>query len=72
MTLIQALARNVGTYAVMLRELPKWKTHKGVSTNAWHRGGLIRSSDEVDESLWSKGIKLSVLLVSQPETGGAN
>ncbi len=72
MNLIQAFAWNVGIYAMMLREPPKWKNHKGVSTNAWYRGGLIRISEEVDESLWSEGIKLSVLLVSQPVTGGVN
>ena len=31
----------------MLREKPKWKTHKGESTKAGHRGGATRSSDEV-------------------------
>lgn len=72
MNLIQAFAWNVGTYAMMLREPPKWKTHKGLSTNAWHRVGLIRISEEIGESLWSEGIKLSVLFVSQPNAGGAN
>ena len=30
----------------MLREPSKWKTHKDLSTDARHRGGLVRSSDE--------------------------
>jgi hypothetical protein len=33
--------------ASMLREKPKWKPHEGLSTDAGHRGGLARSSDEV-------------------------
>ncbi len=33
--------------AAMLREKLKWKTHKGESTDARHRGGLTRSSDEI-------------------------
>lgn len=57
---------------MMLRESSKWKNHKAASTNAWHRGGLIRSSEEVDESLWSEGIELSVSFVSQPIVGGTD
>jgi hypothetical protein len=30
----------------MQREPSKWKTHKDLSTDARHRGGLARSSDE--------------------------
>lgn len=30
----------------MLRERSKWQTHKDLSTNAEHRGGAMRSSDE--------------------------
>lgn len=30
----------------MLREKSKWQTHKDLSTDAEHRGGAIRSSDE--------------------------
>jgi hypothetical protein len=33
--------------ASMLREEPKWKPHEGQSTDAGHRGGWARSSDEV-------------------------
>jgi len=31
----------------MLREKLKWKPHKSESTDAEHRGGIIRSSVEV-------------------------
>ena len=33
--------------ASMPREKPKWKPHEGQSTDAGHRGGWARSSDEV-------------------------
>ena len=33
--------------AAMSREKLKWKTHESESTDARHRGGLTRSSDEV-------------------------
>jgi hypothetical protein len=33
--------------ASMPREEPKWKPHEGQSTDAGHRGGWARSSDEV-------------------------
>jgi len=32
--------------AQMQREPSKWKTHEGQSTDAGHRGGMARSSDE--------------------------
>jgi hypothetical protein len=31
----------------MAREKPKWRTHKGESTEVGHRGGMARSSEEV-------------------------
>ena len=31
----------------MLREKLKWRSHESESTDARHRGGLTRSSDEV-------------------------
>jgi RNA-directed DNA polymerase len=31
----------------MLREKLKWRSHKSESTDAGHRGGATRSSDEV-------------------------
>ncbi|UYM15570.1 hypothetical protein [Endozoicomonas euniceicola] len=30
----------------MLRETPRWRTHKGLSTDAAHWGGAVRSSVE--------------------------
>ena len=45
--MLQAFVRNVGTCVSMLREKSKWRTHKGESTDARHRGGVTRSSDEV-------------------------
>ncbi len=45
--MLQAFVRNVGTCVSMLREKSKWKSHKGESTDARHRGGVTRSSDEV-------------------------
>ena len=40
------------------RETPKWKTHEGQRTEAVHRGGTTRSSDEVPETGWSQGVVL--------------
>ena len=50
----------------MKRERSKWKTHKDLSTKARPSDGLTCSSDEINESRWSKGVGLSVLLFSQP------
>ena len=44
--LVQALVWNVGTCVAILRKQLKWKPHKSLSTEAWHRGGVARSSDE--------------------------
>jgi len=33
----------------MRTEKPKWKPHEGESTEAVHRGGTTRSSDEVPD-----------------------
>ena len=32
--------------ALMIRESSKWKPHEDQSTDAGHRGGALRSSDE--------------------------
>src|SRR5665647_1211374 len=40
----------------MLREKPKWRTHKGESTEAGHSGGTTRSSEEVPYWGWSEGV----------------
>jgi hypothetical protein len=48
MTLIQAPVWNVGTYCMMRRENPiSGGPTKGESIDAYSRGGLSRSSDEV-------------------------
>jgi hypothetical protein len=72
MNLIQALVWNVGTCVLILREKSKWKPHKDLSTNAEHRDGSARSSNEAVERQWSKGGELSVLLVSQLMRIGRN
>jgi hypothetical protein len=47
MNLIQALARNLGTYCMMLRENPiSGGPTKGESIDAYSRGGPSCSSDE--------------------------
>jgi hypothetical protein len=43
-----------------------------MSTDAIHRGGLTRSSEEVGESQWSEGVELSSLTIeSTMKMGGA-
>jgi hypothetical protein len=37
---------NVGTCALMRREKLKWQPHKSQSTDAGHRGGVTRISEE--------------------------
>ena len=44
--LAQALMRNWGTCAPMPRERRKWKHHEHLSTDAEHRGGVTRSSED--------------------------
>ena len=46
----------------MIREKPEWRTHQGESTDAGHRGGITRSSDEVSQWGWSEGVILSSLI----------
>ena len=57
-----AVERNVGTLAPMETEKLKWKNHKGESTEAVHRGGTTRSSDEISERGWSEGVVLGSLI----------
>lgn len=45
-TIIQALVRNLGICASMLRELLKRRPRKSVSTDAKYRGGVMHSSEE--------------------------
>ncbi len=44
--LFQASVGNVGTGRPMIREKSKWRTHEDESTDAGHRGGAARTSDE--------------------------
>lgn len=71
MNLIQAFVWNVGTSVLLLRERSKWRTHKVLSTNAKHWGGLTRISEEAIERQWSEGVELSVYcLINQYKLGG--
>ena len=68
-----AVERNVGTSAPMQTEKLKWKNHKSESTDAEPRGGTTRSSGEVPETGWSKGVVLmEPNSMCQPEMGGAD
>src|SRR5262252_7490760 len=52
--------RSRGTWepvVTMSREMPKWKTHKDKSPEAWHRGGSTRSSVEPRECGRSEGVE---------------
>jgi len=53
----QAFVRNVGTCRCDEKGEVQVVTHEDESTNAWHRDGLARSSDEICESRWSKGAR---------------
>jgi hypothetical protein len=46
----------------MPTEKLKWKTHEGESTEAVHRGGTTRSSEEVPERGGSEGVVLGSLI----------
>ena len=48
--------------ALILTEKLKWKNHEGESTEAVHRGGTTRSSDEISERGWSEGVVLGSLI----------
>jgi hypothetical protein len=57
----------------VLTEKLKWKNHKSESTDAEPRGGTTRSSFEVPETGWSKGVVLmEPNSMCQPEMGGAD
>ena len=45
-TIVQALVRNLGICASMLRERLKRRPRKSLSTDAKYRGGVMRSSEE--------------------------
>jgi hypothetical protein len=57
----------------MRTEKPKWKTHEGESTEAVHRGGTTRSSEEVpDKGMERRGGVVEPNSMSQPAMGGAD
>ena len=57
----------------MQTEKLKWKTHKGESTEAVHRGGTTRRSDEVpDNGMERRGGGVEPNSMSQPAMGGAD
>ena len=54
-------------------EKPKWKPHEGESTEAVHRGGTTRSSEEVpDKGMERRGGAVEPHSMSQPAMGGAD
>ena len=68
--LYQALLGNVGTCRHDIEGDPQEsRTFKGKSTDAWHRGGSARSSDDAIERLRSKGAELFSRLVRSTLTG---
>ncbi len=55
----------------MGREKLKWRTHEGESTDAGHRGGITRSSDEISVmEVERRGYIVWSYLIGQPELGG--
>ena len=57
----------------MRTEKPKWKTHEGERTEAVHRGGTTRSSEEVpDKGMERRGGGVEPNSMSQPAMGGAD
>jgi hypothetical protein len=57
----------------MRTEKLKWKTHKGESTEAVHRGGTTRSSKEVpDNGMERRSGVVEPNSMSQPAMGGAD
>jgi len=55
----------------MLREKRKWWSHKRESTDAKHRDGVVRSSDEGSVmGLERRGYIVQLYLEGQPEMGG--
>ena len=54
-------------------EKRKWKTHEGESTEAVHRGGTTRRSEEVpDNGMERRGGVVEPDAMSQPAMGGAD
>ena len=68
----QALMRNMRTCRSNAKREAQMVTPQGESTDAEHRGGLLRSSDEVPVMGAERGQKLALLTKpSQPDLGGA-
>ena len=71
-----AKRRLCGTWepgAPMLTEKSKWKPHEDESTEAVHRGGTTRSSDEVPEKRTEpRGGVVEPDLTRQPAMGGTD
>ena len=58
-TLHQALVWNVGTCRLDVKGEIQGATPKDEKPDARHRGGATRTSDEVGETRWSKGVASS-------------
>ena len=57
----------------MLREKSKWRHHEDLSTDAEHRGGETRSSDEGSVmDLEQRGCIVQLRLIRQPAMEGFN
>ena len=57
----------------MLRERSKWKNHKDLSTDAGHRGGATRSSDERSVmDVERRGCIVQLRFIKQPAMEGFN
>ena len=57
----------------MIREKSKWKPHKDLSTDAEHRGGVTRSSDEGSVmDVERRGYIVQLRLIKQPVMEGFN
>ena len=69
----QAFTRNRRTYGLDDKGKIQVRTHKDESTEARHRGGRIRSSDEVSVTeIERRGSVILAFEIGQPEVGGAN
>ncbi len=73
MSSLQALARNVGTWPLMLREMTSGQTPRGRIPMQRLRGGATRSSDEAAVmAVERRGGVIQLLLLANRKLGGAN
>ncbi len=73
MSSLQALARNVGTWSLMLREMTSGKPPRGRIPMQRSRGGATRSSDEAAVmAVERRGGVIHWLLLVNRYSGGAN